>query len=387
MSLLWRLCLFSFVDEFGPLYALYAVWFVASGLSAAQVSWVFFVWAAVGLVAEIPSGALADRLNRRWLLAFAIVLRAVGIGVWFVWPTFPGILVGAGLWAIQLALASGAWESLVYDLVAVDGDDSTYTAVMARVGQANHIGIASSALLATAATAAGASIPVLGWATVAVHGLAIAAVLNLPDPPSASEAEPFTLSGWLQTLRDGVRAAGGAPVRVRLLGVGALLEGLFILDEYQPLLAHHRGASDTLVPLLVAAVWSGLILGGEIAARRPRLRGPSVGGLLLGASAVVLLAIYAERIWPLALLGLGYTAQYLAWLITDARFQQRVPDAVRATTTSVRAFFGALINLGAFALVAALSTGDDPAPGLPPLLGALMLAGLLLIAWLPDPAE
>lgn len=382
-----RLYLFSFVDEFGPLYALYAVWFAACGLSAAQISWVFLAWAGIGLVAEVPSGALADRVNRRWLIAAAIVVRAVGIGTWFVWPTFSGILLGAGLWAVHGALASGTWEALVYDLVAEDGEPDDYARVMARVGQANHAGITLGALIATAATAAGATIPVLGWVTVAVHVLAVGTVLSLPDAPASDDDAPLTVAGWLQTLRDGVRAAGGAPIRTRLLGVGVLLEGLFILDEYQPLLAHARGASDTVVPLLVGAVWAGLILGGELAARRPRLRGPVVGGLLIGSALLVLLAVWSGSIWALALLGVGYAAQNLAWIITDARFQQRVPDAVRATTTSVRAFFGGVISMGAFALVAALSDGADPGPGLPPLLAVLILAGGLLVVWLPDAAE
>ena len=384
-----RLWLFAFVDEFGPLYSLYAVWFAANGMSAAQISGVFVFWAAAGLVAEVPSGALADRVERRWLIAAAMLLRAAGIALWLVWPTTAGIVIGAGLWAVHSALASGTWEALVYDLLAERGEAGDYGPVAARVGQASQGGIALGALLGALLLHLGMGMVGLGWITVAVHALSVAVILSLPparpapDPEDDGGAEGLTLAAWWQTLRAGVRAAGAEPLRLRLLIVGVLLEGLFILDEYQPLLAAARGAEEAVVPLLVLAVWLGLILGGEVAARRPALRGAGVGGLLIATSLLVIGALWSGGLWALALLGVGYGAQNIAWILADARFQARIPDHVRATVTSVRAFLGAGINILAFGTIAALSADEDPAPGLVPLLGVLALTGALIIAWLP----
>ena len=79
-----RLYLLAFVDEFGPVYAVYTLWFNDNGISTSQISTVFLVWAAIGLLLEIPSGALADRVDRRHVLASAFGIRAVGIGLWLV---------------------------------------------------------------------------------------------------------------------------------------------------------------------------------------------------------------------------------------------------------------------------------------------------------------
>ncbi len=80
---------------------------------------------------------------------------------------------------------------------------------------------------------------------------------------------------------------------------------------------------------------------------------------------------------------MGYAAQNTAWIISDARFQQQAPRQVRATVTSVRAFLGVLLNMGAFALVAGLSVGEDPVRGVLILVGVLLVTGGLLMAWLP----
>ena len=387
-----RLYLFAFVNEFGPLYALYAVWFAESGISATGISWVYLFWAAVGLVAEVPSGALADRVDRRRLIAVALLLRAVGISIWLVWPTFEGILLGAGLWAICLSLTSGTWEALVYDLLTAQGVEDDYAPVMARAGQAGHAAVASGTLLASGMLGLGASIPLLGWLTVALHALSLWAILGLPRAAHAVDPEededegeaPLTFAAWRETLREGLRVARAHPVRLRLLVVGALLEGLFILDEYQPLLGNARGASAATIPLLVFAVWAGLLLGGELAARRPALRGAVVGGLLIGGAGLTLAALASGTVWALVALGLAYAAQNTAWILNDARFQARTPAHVRATVTSVRALLGAGLNMGAFALVAALSVGDDPTRGMLILVGVLAVTGGLLVRWLPD---
>ena len=49
-------------------YPVLAVLFLDLGLSATQYTLLNFVWAIVIVVAEVPSGALADRIGRRPLI-------------------------------------------------------------------------------------------------------------------------------------------------------------------------------------------------------------------------------------------------------------------------------------------------------------------------------
>jgi len=303
----------SFVDEFGPLYALYTLWFNDNGITTSQISTVFVLWAAVAIVLEIPSGAVADRVDRRSLLAGAFGLRAAGIGVWMVWPSLNGMLIGAVLWAVHGSLASGAWEAFIHDQLEAVGEQQQYARVMARVGQFSNLGVAGGTLVATLLVSLGLGIEALGWITVVIHVVSI-----------------------------------------------------------------------SLVPVFVLIVWVGLLAGGEVAARLPFLSGRKLGSSLVVGAGAMAVAISVDGLWLLALVGVGYAMLEMVRVLGDARMQERIPAATRATTTSVRSFLSALILVVGFAVVGALSSGDDPSRGLLPIVGALALTGLAVFRWLPN---
>jgi hypothetical protein len=130
-------------------------------------------------------------------------------------------------------------------------------------------------------------------------------------------------------------------------------------------------------------VFVGLLLGGEVAARRPTLGGSTVGtALVLGAAAMLVTAL-SGAISTIALIAVGYATLETTWLISDARFQQRIPVRTRATVTSVRAFGSGIVNGLAFVVVAVLADGDDPGPGLAVMIAVLAAVGLLATRWIP----
>lgn len=390
-----RLYALSFIDEFGPVYAVWTLWFNDNGVSTSQISTVFIMWAAIAIVLEIPSGALADRVDRRRLVATAFAIRATGISIWLLWPTFPGLVVGAALWAVHDALASGAWEAMIHDQLTAVGDERHYARVMARVSQFSNLGVAAGTVLGAGLLRLDVGLDVLGWVTVGAHAGSIGLVLALPDAGwvatrhldpqgDAPLAEPVTLRAWWATLRIGVRRARSTPVIAHLVVLGALLEGLFLFDEYVPLLSRDRGGADSSAAIIVLVVWIGLLGGDEIAARRPDVRGRTIGVLVLAGSAVTATALLTDAVWTLALLAVGYLVHEVAWIPTDARLQERADPTTRATVTSVRGFGSATVAMAFFAAVGVLSDGDDPTPGLLAALSVIVLTGVLLVAWLPD---
>lgn len=420
-----RLYGLAFVDEFGPIYAVYTLWFNDNGITTAQLSTAFLLWALIALALEIPSGALADRIDRRRLLAAAFMIRAAAIGLWLVWPTLTGLAIGTALWALHDSLASGAWEAMIHDELDSIGRARSYAPVMARIGQFSHLGIAAGTLLGAGLLWLDVGLVTLGWLTVAAHVGSISLVLTLPGvrrrretgPRSptdrADEREPgpttdrsigagpvaetiltdvapddtFSYREWWATLRAGVRDARTDPVLIRLVVVGAMLEGLFIVDEYVPLLVRARGGVDAHASLVVLVVWIGLLAGGEVAARRPSLSGRVLGVTLIGGVAVMTLAFVTSSVWTLMLVGIGYAALQAVWIAADARLQERTPSDTRATVTSVRGFGSATISMAAFVVIGALADGDDPTPGQFVVLAALAIAGVLVVRWLPRPAE
>ena len=84
-SFLIRLYAFSFLDELMLIYPFYAVMFVDYGMSGLEVSILFATWSGTCVVLEVPSGALADRFSRKWVI--------VGPHVWLcLMGTISGLL-------------------------------------------------------------------------------------------------------------------------------------------------------------------------------------------------------------------------------------------------------------------------------------------------------
>lgn len=59
------------LSELVPPYPLYALLFLDTGLSPAEVSLLFAVWSVTALVTEVPAGVLADRWSRRMRWSWA----------------------------------------------------------------------------------------------------------------------------------------------------------------------------------------------------------------------------------------------------------------------------------------------------------------------------
>ncbi|MDH3681676.1 MAG: hypothetical protein OEV40_17205, partial [Acidimicrobiia bacterium] len=310
-----------------------------------------------------------------------------------VWPTLTGVFIGAVLWATHDALASGSWEAMIHDELTAVAAADRYGPVMARIGQFSNLGVAAGTAVGAGLLRLDVGLVALGWITVAAHAGSIALVTSLPDvrwvTGTASDGDRSARSpvgAWWATLRTGLAAAGRESAVGRLLVIGALLEGLFLLDEYIPLLSRARGAPDAAAPVIVLVVWIGLLLGGEVAARRPALPGSLLGLALVAATGLTALSLIGDAVWALALIAVGHAALETVWITSDARLQERATRATRATVTSVRGFGSACVSMAMFAVIAMLSDGDDPTPGLFVLVATLAAAGLLIVRWLPPQA-
>jgi MFS family permease len=102
-------------------YPVFTILFLDFGLTVAQFSILNAVWAATIVLAEVPSGAVADIIGRKRLLNFAAGVMIVEIGIISFMPRidpvliFSVFLVNRVLSGLAEAAASGADEALAYD--------------------------------------------------------------------------------------------------------------------------------------------------------------------------------------------------------------------------------------------------------------------------------
>lgn len=344
----------SALGEAIPLFPVYALIFADSGLSAAQISSLFFIWSAVAFALEVPSGALADQVSRRRLLIIAGLIRAAGCALLVTVPSYPIFAIGFVLWGVSSALHSGTFEALVYDELAATGSERSYGRLLGTarsIGQLANVG----ATLAAAPLLALGGYPLVGWVSAAVC-LAFAVVSwTLPERPRIRHVDGG-VRGYLRTLRDGLvearrnRAVYSVLIVLVCLNIGAI-------DEYVPLLLRGHGVPTVFIPILLATQGV-MIAAASWAAGRwstARLLVPAVA-LIVGA---VALAVGALIMHPVGFVGLAaaLTATTYVTVCAQIRLQHAITGQARATVTSAAGLGRECAALITYGLIAGLTVG------------------------------
>ncbi|CCG01221.1 MFS transporter [Blastococcus saxobsidens] len=342
------------LSELVPLYPLYALLFLDTGVSGAELSLLFGLWSVTGLLAEVPAGVLADRWSRRGVLALSGVLQAAAFVLWTAAPSLASFAAGFVVWGLGGACSSGTAEALVHDALADVGAAECFPRVNGAMTAAELLVQVPTALAATALHAVG-GYPLVGWASVAVCLAAAALALRLPDPrPGADEDVAGSVrAGLVQALR--------RPALLVAVVAVALVGGLDGMEEYFPVVAADLGVPVGAVPVVVLAASlagaAGATLGGRLV--RPPAR--ILAAVLLAAGAGLLLVPVVTPPVALAALAVAY-GLYLAVLVAaEAELQRRITGPYRATVTSVA---GLGVELSALLVFAAWALGGVAAVGL-----------------------
>lgn len=326
---------YSFLDDLVLLYPVYAVLFTDAGLSVPEISSLYVIWSATGIVLEVPSGVWADAVSRRLLLAGAPLLTAVGFALWVFVGTYWAFAAGFVLWGAKGALQSGSMEALVYEEFERLAAGDRYVEVMGRARAAGFCGVMLAIAAAGPVFAAGGYLAV-GVASVVTCVLTAAAGLAFTEhresAPEADEESP----GYVATLRAGLAEARGArSVRRLLLIVPALAAIWGGLEEYDSLLAVDTGVGMANVPWLMLLLWVGVTVGGLVASAGERLSTKMFSGVLVVAALALAAGALSGRAAGFVLIAVAFCAFQMASVVVDARLQEAITGPSRATVTSL----------------------------------------------------
>ena len=156
----------------GMAWGLFPLFFAAKGMSLQQIGWLAGIYPGVWGAGQLLSGALSDRIGRKWLIAGGMWVQALAIAVVVLSSRFAGFAAGGAL--------LGAGTAMVYPtLLAAIGDVAHPTWRASSVGVYRlwrDLGYAVGALLA-GVTADALGVPAAVWLVAAltfVSGLVVA---------------------------------------------------------------------------------------------------------------------------------------------------------------------------------------------------------------------
>lgn len=363
-----RVYLLRAAIDFVPIYPLYAIMFASEGVSNLGISTLLIAWTVVALVAEVPSGVVGDRYDRRYVLAGSQVFMVLGFTVWLVAPNFIGYFAGFAFWGIGGAFFSGTYEAYLHDLLRERGEEDRFTEVFGRAE--------ALALVAIVAASGAAALLVRGgYERVLMASAALAALIGLLAltlPPVTAEAEVDDDRYW-SMLRAGVQGATSTPGLLRLLiASGATATVYGSIDEYAPLFTGDAGQGPSGIALAGAIFALTAAVGATLAGRRAAGRLSTLFLVTTSGLALLLAGLRVDLI-GVGLLALHFALIQAADVQLVGRVQQAMPGALRATTTSVAGFFENVFSLAFFVALGALADGV----GRP---RALTLSGLAVLA-------
>ncbi|MEV6614066.1 MFS transporter [Streptomyces sp. NPDC051051] len=369
---------YAFLDEFVLLYPVYALLFADTGLSVGQMSSLFVLWSATGVLLEVPSGAWADAVSRRLLLWLGPLLGAAGFALWVLFPSYWAFAAGFVLWGARGALGSGALEALVYEELERLGAADRYARLMGRAHAAGQAA-AMTAMALAGPVFAGYGYPAVGAASVLACLLCAATATRFPEHRAPAPADGDD-EGWAATLRAGLaEARRDRSVRGALLLVPAVAAVWGALDEYTPLLARDTGARDASIPWLLMMIWAGVTAGSLLAGPAGRLGRRGFAVLLTAAALALAVGAGAGTPAGLALVALAFGGFQLATVLADARLQRRIEGTGRATLTSVAGLGTELATIAVYATYAPLASATAHGTAFA-LLAAPCLVTALLVA-------
>ncbi len=137
------------------------------------------------LVLEVPTGAVADYLGRKYSLALGALFIALGAVLYSIWRDFTGFAVAEVAWAAGGALFSGADEAYVYDTLKRLRKVSTSKEVLGRFGAIGIVGILVAAPLGSL-MADLVSVRFTMIAFIPCSVLAAVVAMTLQEPPRDS---------------------------------------------------------------------------------------------------------------------------------------------------------------------------------------------------------
>ncbi|AGF79073.1 Major Facilitator Superfamily transporter [Desulfocapsa sulfexigens DSM 10523] len=117
-------------------YPVFTILFLDYGLSIEQFALLNTVWAFTIVLAEVPSGALADLIGRKRLLVTTSLLMIAEMMLLSFVPlgnsklVFGAFLLNRILSGLAEALASGADEAMAYDTLVAEGDPEDWPKVL-----------------------------------------------------------------------------------------------------------------------------------------------------------------------------------------------------------------------------------------------------------------
>jgi MFS family permease len=193
--------------------SIWVLWLLHRGYSLAEIGIAEACYHAAKVALEVPTGAFADTIGRKWSLVISTVAVVVAAVLTWWSPVFVLVMLALFIDGSSGSFRYGADQAYLFDALKGAGRSQGFIRILANV-------LAASYAVAALVSWAGAWLSEWSYAwpfalniVAAVAAGAIA--LTLPEPPRAREHR--SVRSVFRTMRAGVQAVRERPLLLRLV--------------------------------------------------------------------------------------------------------------------------------------------------------------------------
>jgi MFS transporter, Spinster family, sphingosine-1-phosphate transporter len=345
------------------------------GLSDTQLGSLQTWLLAVLAIASLGFGLIADRLNRRAVIAFGVIFWSLATFASGMATTFTFLLISRAL----VGVGEGAYAPAAQSMISGAFPQERRAFAQAIFATGMLLGGASGLALG------GILSEHYSWQHIfylaALAGLIPGfAVLTIEDPPRGPRTEVVPFFKLLSVPAFVAMLAAGTCITFS--SVSLLTWGLDFAVNYKDFSVREAAVSLAAIALISSVL--GVLTGGYVADRLQRRssfgRLLAIGGALLAATPFLLFAIISEDKWAV-LIGLFATGYFMSWYHgpVTAVIHDMMPRRAHGTSVGIYMLVTQAVGGLGPQIIGKISDARDLQVGLEISVGVLVCGGLLML--------
>jgi len=331
---------YSFFKHFAFIYAVYIVLFRMAGLSVLEISLLLALWSGFVVLSEVPTGALADKWNRKYMLIIGMISKTIGFGVWFFARDFVLFALGFLFWGVGSSFTSGTQEALLFDNLKKFRKGKMYEKVTGNAKFYSGIAIGTSVFLGgIIASLSFDLVIVLSSLFMLVSIIPILSFHEFKAKTSTKEAKYFSL------IRKSFRDAMKNRTLLRLIIYSLIMFSVIgTLDEYEQLYFNWLNLPISFFGVVMVVIMFSSALGSKMAYKfKEHFRKEnSIYLLSLLSGTFLIIAVSFNSLLLLPFFILVFVLGSIGEVIVESRLQRIIRTDRRATLLSINSLLGEL---------------------------------------------
>ncbi len=348
---------YRFLKDFAFIYAVYVILFKLRGLSVFDISLLLALWSGFVVILEVPTGALADKWNRKYMLSLGMFSKAIGFGVWFFANNFLLFALGFLFWGIGSTLSSGTQESLLFDILKRFKREDEYEKVAGQGHFYSKIAIGASVFIGGFLASYNLNLVIILSSIFMIIGIIPTLFFHEVNLKKTSTKEVK----YFHLIKNALKESIKNKFILRLILYSFIVFAVIgTLDEYEQLYFNWVNLPIAFFGVLAVAVMSIQAIGNKLAYKfQKRFKNENfiyILSIFSGISLILAIAYKSLIMLPIFVLVFFFTS--ISEVLVESRLQRQIKTERRATIISINhlllnmsaiflaIFFGLLAEIG-----------------------------------------